>query len=122
MNKKRTPHRLNVAGDFYVEDGCCTACDLPQGEAPGHFAYDNTEGYDHCYICKQPKSDEEVKNMMMAMQVQEIDCIRYKGVSQNVLDTMKKEGLEEYSDILEPYFTGTSEKGSFLKKLIGIFK
>jgi len=27
------PHRLNVIGDFYVADDCCTACDVPEAEA-----------------------------------------------------------------------------------------
>ena len=30
----------NVAGDFYVEDGCCITCGVPTGIAPDIFEYD----------------------------------------------------------------------------------
>jgi hypothetical protein len=31
------PHAANVAGAFYVEDGCCTMCEVPFAEAPELF-------------------------------------------------------------------------------------
>ena len=93
--KKRIPHKKNIAGDFYVEYGCCTACDLPQGEAPEHFKYDENN---HCYICKQPKNSEELNNIFSAMEVQEFDCIRYKGNEKAILEQIKEHLLLEYVD------------------------
>jgi hypothetical protein len=31
------PHPANVPGDFYVEDGCCTMCEVPFAEAPTYL-------------------------------------------------------------------------------------
>jgi len=104
----RIPHKLNAPGDFYVEDGCCTACDLPSAEAPGFFEYEVTDNEhwpgrtaSHCYFCKQPQNEAEVKLVLNAMMVQEIDCIRYKGKDDTVLGLMETEGLQEYSDVQE---------------------
>ena len=33
----RTSYRLNVIGPFYVEDGCCTLCAVPDAIAPELF-------------------------------------------------------------------------------------
>ena len=52
------PHPLNVIGDFYVEDGCCTTCDVPQTEAPDLFGM-TSEPYYHCYVKRQPESEAE---------------------------------------------------------------
>ena len=104
----RVPHKLNVPGDFYVEDGCCTACDLPSAEAPGFFKFEETENSyhpglkaHHCYFCKQPADVQEVKLVIGAMQVQEIDCIRYKGKDRKIIKLMKDSGVAEFSDELE---------------------
>ncbi|MEI6526811.1 MAG: hypothetical protein WCP62_12340, partial [Planctomycetota bacterium] len=35
-------HPLNADGDFYVEHGCCTSCDVPMQSAPSLFEYDET--------------------------------------------------------------------------------
>ncbi len=73
---ERIPFPDNVPGDFYVEDGCCTACGLPMTEAPGLFAY-ASDG--HCYVRRQPSSATDMARMIDALAVQELDCIRYKG-------------------------------------------
>jgi hypothetical protein len=71
------PHPANVAGDFYVEDGCCISCMVPHSVAPDLMAMAEPEG--HCYVCKQPATPEELDRMFEAFEVQEVDCIRYKG-------------------------------------------
>lgn len=81
---------MNAPGDFYVENGCCTACDLPRVEAPDLFMYDDDN---HCYICKQPSSDEEVVRILNAMDVQELDCIQYKGRDQKILAGLEERNL-----------------------------
>ena len=88
--KKLPPHPKNVKGDFYVENGCCTACDLPCEVAPDLFKYEGT----HCYICKQPSTQEEIVRVINAMEVQDLDCIQYKGRNEEIISTLKKHNLE----------------------------
>ena len=82
---KVVPHALNVPGDFYVEDGCCTSCEMPFQEAPGHFKYDDGG---HCYVCKQPSTEEETAQMVSAVSVSELSCIRYAGHDPSVLKAL----------------------------------
>ena len=74
--ESRTAYPKNVPGDFYVEDGCCISCNIPFTEAPDLF---ESADDGHCYVAKQPSSPAEVHRMTMALQVQEVGCIRYKG-------------------------------------------
>lgn len=76
MSKSTRPHPKNVSGDFYVEDGCCTACGIPEAEAPDHFTFDDAN---HCYVKKQPCTEAETDRMLEAMYVAELSCIRYRG-------------------------------------------
>lgn len=76
----RIPVPENVPGDFYVEDNCCLRCEVPMGEASEHFAFSEQS----CYVCKQPRTPEEIERMTNAMQVQELECIRYKGNQREV--------------------------------------
>ena len=70
----------NVDGDFYVEKGCCTCCDVPRTEAPDLFAYaDDPDGYMHCYVSKQPSNDNELDDMLRVIQCAELQCIHYRG-------------------------------------------
>ncbi|MBK8814828.1 MAG: hypothetical protein IPN42_04635 [Methylococcaceae bacterium] len=101
----RIPHPKNVPGDFYVEDGCCTACDLPQSEAGEFFEYEITESqfYSgkksfHCYVCKQPSTDKDLERMGNGMDIQELYCIRYKGKNKKIIAYLKNRGLGEYID------------------------
>ena len=92
-------HTKNAPGDFYVEDGCCTSCDVPSVEAPGHFKYD-TDG--HCFVCKQPFTPQEADRMANAAWVSESGCIRYAGNDPEILKkfiAVKEQGL---CDVLQP--------------------
>ncbi len=75
------PYKLNVVGDFFVADGCCTMCGVPESEAPELFG----EGPDGCYVKQQPSSAEELEHMLSAMAVQELGCIRYQGTDRTIL-------------------------------------
>ncbi len=57
---------------------------MPFTEAPGHFKYDERG---HCYVCKQPSTPEDENNMISAVSVSEVSCIRYGG---NDPETLKK--------------------------------
>ncbi|GAB1270339.1 hypothetical protein NBRC116493_35930 [Aurantivibrio infirmus] len=87
---KLPPHPKNIKGDFYVEDGCCTACDLPREEAPELFKYEDG----HCYVCRQPTTNAEVVKILNAMEVQDLDCIQYKGKNKEIIGGLKQRNLE----------------------------
>jgi hypothetical protein len=59
------PHSANVPGDFYVEDGCCTMCEVPFAEAPDLFgSVQDPRGYTHCYVKRQPETPDELDQMV----------------------------------------------------------
>ena len=89
------PHPLNAPGDFYVEDGCCTACEVPFTEAPSQFKYDDTS---HCYICRQPSTVEETEGMLNAIACADLQCIRYRGSDNQIFDRLAALGEVEVCD------------------------
>lgn len=95
MSDQNKPHRLNVPGPFYVLDGCCTACGVPETTAPELFAYDCS---DHCYVKRQPSSDEELERAMFVMWGQELECVRYAGTDPNVLRRLAEAGCSSQCD------------------------
>ena len=79
------PHPANVPGDFYVEDGCCTMCEVPFAEAPGLFGVtQDPKGYPHCYVQRQPGSPAELDQMVSAIRCAELECIRYRGTDRRI--------------------------------------
>src|SRR3954471_7929069 len=97
MNSKRKRYRLNVIGDFYVVDGCCTMCGVPGVTAPELFGgFDASgnflEGVEQCWVKKQPQSDKEVGAMIETMATQELDCIRYAGCNAEIASRLRAVG------------------------------
>ena len=93
------PHKANVPGDFYVEDGCCITCAVPVTEAPKHFAWQkDAQGYDHCYVCKQPETPGELRTMLRVIPLSEVYCIRYRGSDPAVLANLVENGCAEVCD------------------------
>lgn len=81
----RKPHPANVPGDFYVEDGCCTMCQVPFTEAPELFGeYESPQGYPHCFVKRQPETSIEVERMLNAIRCAELLCIRYQGSNRQI--------------------------------------
>jgi len=79
------PHSANVPGDFYVEDGCCTMCEVPFVEAPELFGKcQDPDGYQHCFVKRQPVTLDEVTNMMDTIRCAEFMCIRYRGSDRRI--------------------------------------
>lgn len=99
MTESIRPHPLNVLGPFYVVDGCCTACDVPFVEAPGHFAYD---GKNHCFVKRQPGTKEELNRMLRAVWAAELQCIRYRGQDPEVLRRLGELGEPHLCDTTPP--------------------
>ena len=89
------PHRLNVVGPFYVVDGCCTACGVPESEAPDLFAWDDS---DPCFVRKQPSNPAELRQMMRAIACADLRCIRYRGRDREVVASLEAIGEIEQCD------------------------
>jgi len=97
----RKPHPSNVPGDYYVEDGCCTMCMLPFNEAPELIGEaKDPRGYSHCFVKRQPQNEHERAQMVSAIQVAELRCIRYRGNDSRVISRLKEVGEAEACDVL----------------------
>jgi hypothetical protein len=95
------PYPENVPGDFYVERDCCTLCDIPRTIAPQLFAYaKGTDGYDHCYVAKQPSNDAELAAMLEVIQCAELQCIHYCGSNHSILERLEAMGESAVCDAL----------------------
>ena len=95
------PHSANVPGDFYVEDGCCTMCEVPFIEAPDLFGtVKNPDGYVHCFVKRQPESQNEIDQMVRAIQCAEFQCIRYRGSDRRIQMRLVEHGEGEVCDEL----------------------
>lgn len=81
-------------GDFYVEADCCILCGVPEEIAPEIFE----TGDDHCFVKRQPCSQEEVDRAIRAMWSGEVDCIRYRGRDGGVLDRIARAGMIGQAD------------------------
>lgn len=74
------PNPANVPGDFYVEDKCCTLCEVPFVWAPDLFGrWPDASKPEHCYIKRQPATPDDVDAMLSVILCAEFDCIRYRG-------------------------------------------
>ncbi len=92
-------HPLNAPGDFYVEQGCCMSCGVPESTAPTLFAWD---GESHCYVSKQPSSSAELEAMIDAMSSSEVNCIRYRGHDIGLLTRLTENGEAQLFDAVRP--------------------
>lgn len=71
---------LNAAGDFYVAEGMCIACEAPEHEAPDLMAHDQAaDGVYHCYFKRQPTTPQELARAVMAVAVGCCGAVRYGG-------------------------------------------
>ena len=91
-------YKLNVPGDFYVEDGECIACTLPASEAPNLIGEDEAEDGYHCYFKKQPVSDKEINHAIDAMRVSCCSALRYSGTNQSIIKKIRLAGEGERID------------------------
>jgi len=66
----------NVHGKFYVDDQCI-ACDACVMEAPLFFVMNDIEGY--AFLKLQPKTKDQLKNCMDALQACPVDAIGSDG-------------------------------------------
>jgi hypothetical protein len=105
------PYLENVAGDFYVERGCCTLCDVPRTIAPNLFTYaGRTDEFDHCYVSKQPTNDTELDSMLEVIRCAELQCIRYCGNDRTIIKRIEAMGEAAVCDVLTSVSTLKSRR------------
>jgi hypothetical protein len=76
---------------------------LPFGEAPELMGeVDDARGYSHCYVKRQPKNFAETEQMLSAIQVAELRCIRYRGTDSRIQSRLVEDGEGEICDHLSP--------------------
>lgn len=92
------PHPANVPGPFYVEDGCCVACGVWETDAAGLLAWLECDDHPHCYVARQPETDAEFRQMLLAMQANEVDCLRVKGCKPEWAQELRRHGLGRQID------------------------
>lgn len=88
-------HPLNAVGDFYVMEGCCTACGKPEQEAPELFGWDDDQ---HCFVKRQPRTDSDLDHMINAMEAAELSCVRYCGKDAKVFDRLQERWCIDEAD------------------------
>lgn len=98
MSRGQRPHPKNVSGDFYVVDGCCMFCGIPDATAPGLFAWDDM----HCFVARQPTTPHEIESMLDAMTSSEVDCIRYRGQVADIVRSTVECGNGHLLDLPPP--------------------
>ncbi len=96
MSNKPKPYYKNVAGDFYVEDGCCITCMVPEFHAPDLMSFDESNA--HCFVSKQPTNDDEIYQAIKATWAAEVGCIRYGGRDTKILRRLAEAGVSESCD------------------------
>jgi hypothetical protein len=97
------PHPANVPGDYYVEDGCCTMCEFPFGEAAELFGVSQDgHGQQHCFVKQQPRTDAERERMIRALSGADLDCIRYRGTDYSLQLRLVELGMGRLCDRLPP--------------------
>lgn len=82
MSDQREAHPKNVPGPFYVENGCCLTCLAPHNQAPSLMGFDDASS--HCFVKRQPETDEELYRAVRAVFSAELECLRYRGSDPNV--------------------------------------
>lgn len=76
---------MNAAGAFYVVNGECISCLLPEGEAPELMGMG-----DHCYFKRQPATSAEVENAIKAVTVSCCNALRYAGTDNSIILRLKQ--------------------------------
>lgn len=98
----------NAPGDFYIVDQCCITCGVMHDVAPDLLAWHNYEpderGYvqSHCYVARQPETPDEFAQMVEAMEVMDVNCLRYAGEDPELLQRIVGIGERDQCDVFGP--------------------
>ena len=107
-------HPSSAKGDFYVENGCCTRCGVPETLAPDLIGGSAGKS-EHCYWKKQPETPDEIDRAIAILATQELGCHRYAGVDREILRRIDPENCDYPSAV-------AGLKGNFFSRLRKLFK
>jgi hypothetical protein len=71
-------------GEFYVQQGCCLSCGVPQAVAPTLVGWRDIQNSTDCYWIRPPRSPDELEQAIKVIHAQELDCHRYAGTDPKV--------------------------------------
>src|SRR5262245_53212353 len=71
--------------DFYVQQGCCVSCGVPQTVAPTLVGWREVPGLTECYWIRQPRTSDELEQAIRIIHEQELGCHRYAGTDPKVV-------------------------------------
>ena len=90
-------------GPFYVIKGQCITCNLPCETAPRNIKF-NLQSADtdalYCRVVKQPETDEELDNMIEALEGSCIQSLRYCGTNKVILERLTLAGCASRCDAI----------------------
>jgi hypothetical protein len=69
-----------------------------EAEAPDLLAWLPDADLPHCYVARQPETDDEFEQMMTAMRIGEVDCLRVSGCRVDWAKRLRAEGLGDQID------------------------
>lgn len=81
-SEERRPHPKNAPGPFFVEEGLCMICAMPELEAPDLIT-GTDEG--HCYFRKQPATPDELRQAVAAVVVSCCGAVQYGGEDPEII-------------------------------------
>src|SRR5262245_35078661 len=97
---ERERYPLNAKGDFYVENGICLCCMIPEIEAPELMDFNKTEM--HCFFKCHSLTEQEREHAIQAVASSDIQGLRYAGNDRYVLDRLVALGAADCCDVLKP--------------------
>ena len=97
---ERERYFLNAKGDFYVENGICLCCMIPEIEAPELMGFNKEQM--HCYFKQQPLSSQEQERAIAAVAASDIQGLRYAGSDEYILSRLVELGAADCCDVLTP--------------------
>ena len=76
----------------------------PHAQAPTLMGFDELD--EHCFVQKQPQTDEEIYRAIRAVRSAEVKCLRYKGHDPDILRRLDEIGEVEACDYPLPTTSG----------------
>ena len=75
-------------------------CGVRERDAPDLLTWDGTEP-GHCFVLRQPETEDEIGRMLTAMETNEADCIRVRYCSASLKTKLIARGLDGQIDASE---------------------
>jgi hypothetical protein len=72
-------------GDFYLQQGCCMSCGVPQAVAPALVGWVDDQNSTDWYWIRQLRNSDELRQAIRVIHEQDLDCHRYAGTDRKVI-------------------------------------